>query len=446
MFSRILIANRGEIALRILRACKTLGIETVCVYSEADKDAIYLRFADETYCIGPAASAKSYLDIPRIISASEVADVEAIHPGYGFLAENAHFAEVCRECRIGWIGPSPDVIANMGDKVTAKEIAKRAGVPLIPGSEGLVETEQDALKIAHEIGFPVIIKATAGGGGRGMRVAHNDVSLVNAFNSARAEAGVAFKNSGVYIERFIEESRHVEIQIVADSHGNVVHLGERDCSIQRRHQKLLEEAPSPALDPALRERMGQAAVSLAKEVGYTNAGTVEFLLDNTGNFYFIEMNTRIQVEHPVTEEITGIDLVALQLKIAAGEKLPFTQEDVQLRGHSIECRINAEDPDDGFKPRPGTVERLFVPGGRNTRWDSHIYAGYKIPSTYDSMVGKLIVWGEDRAQAIERMRLALEELVVEGVPTTTSLHRRILEHAHFQRGKFSTNFIEDHFG
>jgi len=445
VFSRVLIANRGEIVLRVLRACHQLGIETVCVYSEADRDAIYLRFADETICIGPAASAQSYLDIPRIISAAEIADVEAIHPGYGFLAENARFAEVCRECRINFIGPPPEVIASMGDKITAKALAKRAGVPLIPGSDGLVETEHEALKVAHEIGFPVIIKATAGGGGRGMRVAHNDVSFVNAFNAARSEAAAAFKDSGVYIERYIEEARHVEIQVMADAHGNVVHLGERDCSVQRRHQKLVEEAPSPFVDDELRARMGAAAADLAREAGYVNAGTVEFLVDDQKRFYFIEMNTRIQVEHPVTEEISGVDLVDLQLRVAAGERLPFRQEDVKLRGHAIECRINAEDPDDDFKPRPGLIERHFAPGGRHVRWDSHVYAGYKIPPNYDSMVGKLIVWGEDRDAAIERMRRALNELVIEPLPTSASLQRRIMNHHQFQRGNVTTSFLEDYF-
>jgi acetyl-CoA carboxylase, biotin carboxylase subunit len=445
MHSRVLIANRGEIALRILRACKSLGIETVCVYSEIDRDAIYLRFADETICIGPAPSAQSYLDIPSIISAAEIADVEAIHPGYGFLAENAHFAQVCRDCKIDFIGPSPEVITAMGDKITAKEMAKKAGVPLIPGSEGLVETEEEALVIAREIGFPVIIKATAGGGGRGMRVAHNELSFVNAFAAARSEAEIAFKNSGVYIERYLETSRHVEIQIMADKHGHVVHLGERDCSIQRRHQKLIEEAPSTAVSQEMRDAMGESAVALAKQVGYENAGTVEFLVDDEGNYYFIEMNTRIQVEHTVTEEITGIDLVCLQLQVASGEPLPFTQEEIELKGHAIEVRINAEDPDDGFKPRAGTIERLFAPGGRSVRWDSHIYAGYKIPPTYDSMIGKLIVWGEDREQAIERMKRALDEFILEGVPTSASIHRRIMTNVHYRRGNITTSFIEDYF-
>ncbi len=445
MFSRVLIANRGEIALRILRACRSLGVETVCVYSEVDRDAIYLRFADETICIGPPASAQSYLDIPRIISAAEIADVEAIHPGYGFLAENAHFAQVCEDCQIKFIGPKPSVISAMGDKISAKTLAKQAGVPLIPGSDGLVESEQEALKVCNEIGFPVIVKATAGGGGRGMRIAHNEISFLNAFMSAQSEAEVAFKNPGVYIERYIEEARHVEIQILADEHGNVVHLGERDCSVQRRHQKLIEEAPSPALSETLRTQMGEAAVRLAKAANYANAGTVEFIVDERGEFYFIEMNTRIQVEHPVTEEITGLDLVAWQLKIASGEPLGFTQDDIKLRGHSIEVRINAEDPDDGFKPRPGKIERLFVPGGKHVRWDSHVYAGYTVPPTYDSMIGKLIVWGEDREQAIDRMKAALGELIIEGIPTSASLHRRIMNNSHFSRGNVTTSFIEDHF-
>jgi acetyl-CoA carboxylase biotin carboxylase subunit len=443
VFKRVLIANRGEIALRVLRSCQALGIETVCVYSEADRDAIYLRFADETICIGPAPSAQSYLDIPRIIAAAEIADVEAIHPGYGFLSENAHFGEVCRDCGIGFIGPPPEVIMRMGDKVSAKTVARKAGVPLVPGSDGLVENEQDALAIVHRIGYPVIVKATGGGGGRGMRVAHNDVSFLNGFASAKQEAEVAFRNPGVFIEKYVERARHVEIQIIADMHGNVVHLGERDCSIQRRHQKILEEAPSPFLDEDLRRRMGEAAVSLAREAGYVSAGTIEFLVDEDRNFYFMEMNTRVQVEHPVTEEITGLDIVALQLKIAAGEKLPFTQKDVKLNGHAIEVRINAED--ENFKPRAGLIERLFVPGGRHVRWDSHIYAGYRVPPTYDSMIAKLIVWGETREQATERMKRALGELVIEGIPTSAALHKRILGNVHFQRGNITTSFLDDYF-
>jgi acetyl-CoA carboxylase, biotin carboxylase subunit len=443
VFSRILIANRGEIALRVLRSCKALGIETVCVYSEADRDAIYLRFADETICIGPGPSAQSYLNIPRIISAAEIADVEAIHPGYGFLSENAHFAEVCRDCRIGFIGPPAEVIARMGDKVSAKTVARKAGVPLVPGSDGLVESEQDALAVAQRIGYPVIVKATGGGGGRGMRVAHNEVSFLNGFASAKSEAETAFRNPGVFIEKYVERARHVEIQILADAHGNVVHLGERDCSIQRRHQKLVEEAPSPFLDPDLRRRMGEAAVNLAREAGYVNAGTIEFLVDQDRNFYFMEMNTRVQVEHPVTEEITGLDIVALQLKIASGERLPFTQKDVKLRGHAIEVRINAED--ESFKPRAGLIERLFVPGGRHVRWDSHIYSGYRVPPNYDSMIAKLIVWGETRDEAIERMKRALNELVVEGIPTSAGLHKRIMSNVQFQRGNVTTAFLDDYF-
>ncbi len=443
MFSRVLIANRGEIALRVLRACKGLGIETVCVYSEADKDAIYLRFADETICIGPGPSGQSYLNIPRIISAAEIADVEAIHPGYGFLSENSHFAEVCRDCRIGFIGPPAEVIARMGDKVSAKGVARKAGVPLVPGSDGLVESESDALAIAHRIGYPVIVKATGGGGGRGMRVAHNDVGFLNGFASAKSEAEAAFKNPGVYIEKYVEKARHVEIQILADSHGNCVYLGERDCSIQRRHQKIVEEGPSPFLDEALRTKMGEAAVRLAKTAGYVNAGTIEFLVDADRNFYFMEMNTRIQVEHPVTEEITGLDLVTLQLKIAAGERLPFEQKDVKLRGHAIEVRITAED--ENFKPRAGLIEKLFVPGGRHVRWDSHIYAGYKVPPNYDSMIAKLIVWGETRDQAIDRMRRALDELVIEGIPTSAGLHKRIMANVHFQRGNATTAFLDEYF-
>jgi acetyl-CoA carboxylase biotin carboxylase subunit len=445
MFRRVLIANRGEIVLRVLRSCQALGIETVCVYSEVDRDAIYLRFADETICIGPPPSAQSYLDISRIISAAEIADVEAIHPGYGFLAENAQFAQICRDSRIEFIGPGPDVITRLGDKATARKLAREAGVPSIPGSAGLVESESEALRIAHEIGFPVMIKATAGGGGRGMRIARNEYSFLNALAAARSEAEAAFRDSGVYIERFVEDARHVEVQILADAHGNVVHLGERECSIQRRHQKLLEEAPSPALDADLRRRMGEAAISLARAADYVNAGTVEFLLDRDGDFFFIEMNTRIQVEHPVTEMITGLDLVALQIRLAAGERLPFSQEEVKLRGHAIEARITAEDPDEDFKPCAGTIEGLFVPGGQNVRWDSHIYAGYKIPSAYDSLIGKLIVWGEDREAAIDRMKRALGELIIEGVPSTVPLHRWIMDNVAFRRGELTTSFLQGHF-
>jgi acetyl-CoA carboxylase, biotin carboxylase subunit len=445
MFKRVLIANRGEIALRVLRACKSLGVETVCIYSEADRDAIYLRYADETICIGPPPARESYLDIPRIISAAEIADVEAIHPGYGFLSENAHFAEVCRSCNIKFIGPPPEAIKLMGDKTSAKEAAKKAGVPLVPGSNGLLESEEQTREIARKIGYPVIIKATAGGGGRGMRVAHNDMALVNGFLAAKAEAEAAFKNPGVYMEKYVEGARHVEIQILADQHGNVIHLGERDCSVQRRHQKLIEEAPSPALDEDLRARMGACAVSLAKQAGYQNAGTVEFLVDKDRNFYFMEMNTRIQVEHPVTEMVTGIDLVRQQLKIAAGEKLPWRQEDIKLRGASIEVRINAEDPDNDYKPSPGRIERYFAPGGIGVRLDSHAYAGYSVPPNYDSMIGKLIVRGDTRDEALSAMRRALDEFVIEGVKTTIPLHKKIINHVQFQRGNVDTSFIAEYF-
>jgi acetyl-CoA carboxylase biotin carboxylase subunit len=445
MFKRVLIANRGEIALRVLRACKSLGIETVCIYSEADRDAIYLRYADETICIGPPPARESYLDIPRIISAAEIADVEAIHPGYGFLSENAHFAEVCRSCNIKFIGPPPEAIKLMGDKTSAKNAAKKAGVPLVPGSEGLLESEEQARSLAQKIGYPVIIKATAGGGGRGMRVAHNDMALVNGFLAAKAEAEAAFKNPGVYMEKYVEGARHVEIQILADQHGNVIHLGERDCSVQRRHQKLIEESPSPALDEDLRRRMGACAVNLAKLAGYQNAGTVEFLVDRDRNFYFMEMNTRIQVEHPVTEMVTGIDLVRAQLRIASGERLPWKQEDVKLKGAAIEVRINAEDPDADFKPSPGRIERFFAPGGIGVRLDSHAYAGYTVPPNYDSMIGKLIVRGDTREEALDAMKRALDEFVIEGVKTTIPLHKKIVTHVQFQRGNVDTSFIAEYF-
>jgi acetyl-CoA carboxylase biotin carboxylase subunit len=445
MFDRILIANRGEIALRILRACKALGVDTVCIYSEADRDAIYLRYADETICIGPPPARESYLDIPRIISAAEIADVEAIHPGYGFLSENAHFAEVCRSCKIQFIGPPPEAIKMMGDKTEAKRAAKKAGVPLVPGSDGLLESESEALDTAHRIGYPVIIKATAGGGGRGMRVAHNDMALANGLRAAKTEAEAAFKNPGVYMEKYVEGARHVEIQVLADTFGNCIYLGERDCSVQRRHQKLIEEAPSPVLDEDLRRRMGSCAVNLAKQAGYVNAGTVEFLVDRDRKFYFMEMNTRIQVEHPVTEMVTGIDLVKAQIRIASGEPLPWKQEDVKLRGAAIECRINAEDPDDDWKPSPGRIERYFGPGGIGVRLDSHAYAGYVVPPNYDSMIGKLICRGDTRDEAIDTMRRALDEFVVEGIRTTIPIHKKIMNHVQFQRGHVDTNFIAEHF-
>jgi acetyl-CoA carboxylase, biotin carboxylase subunit len=445
MFHRILIANRGEIALRILRACKDLGIETVAVYSEADRNSLHLRYADQTICIGKAPSTESYLNIPALIAAAEIADVEAIHPGYGFLSENEHFAEVCQSCNIKFIGPSPSAIAQCGDKVAAKVLAKQAGVPTVPGSDGPIETEDEALQIARRIGFPVLIKAAAGGGGRGMRVAHNEPSLVTGYHAARTEAEKAFKDSTVYLEKYIEKPRHVEIQIIGDQHGNVVHLGERDCSLQRRHQKLLEESPCPVLDEDLRRRMGEAAVRLAKAANYYSAGTVEFLLDKDKNFYFIEINSRIQVEHPVTEMVTGTDLIREMILVANGEPLSFQQQDVRMRGHAIEFRINAEDPEQNFKPCPGLIKTFVAPGGPGVRWDSHVYQGYTIPPHYDSMVGKLIIWRPTRKMAIETARRALQELTMEGVTTTAGLFLRILDHSDFCAGDIDTGFIDRYF-
>ncbi|MFN7669341.1 MAG: acetyl-CoA carboxylase biotin carboxylase subunit [Planctomycetota bacterium] len=445
MFQRILIANRGEIALRILRACKDLGIQSVAVYSEADKDSLHLRYADETICIGPAPSTESYLNIPALIAAAEIADVEAIHPGYGFLSENEHFAEVCQSCNIKFIGPSPTAIAQCGDKVAAKKLAKEAGVPCVPGSDGPVENEQDALAIARKIGFPVLVKAAAGGGGRGMRVAHNEPSLVTGYHSARSEAEKAFKDSTVYLEKYIEKPRHVEIQIMADQHGNVVHLGERDCSLQRRHQKLVEESPCPVLDEKTRQAMGEAAVRLAKAASYHSAGTVEFLLDKNKNFYFIEINSRIQVEHPVTEMVTDTDLIREMILVAAGHKLSWKQEDIRMRGHAMEFRINAEDPDHNFKPSPGKITQFVAPAGPGVRWDSHIYQGYSVPPHYDSMVGKLIIHRHTRKQVIEVARRALNELQLEGIKTTAGLFLRILDHSDFAAGDIDTGFIERYF-
>ena len=442
MFKRILIANRGEIALRIIRACHELGIEAVCVYSEADANAVYLEYADESICIGPARSAQSYLDIPRIISAAEVADVEAIHPGYGFLAENAHFAEVCDSCRITFIGPKAETIAMVGNKSAAKEMARKAKVPVIPGSQSTVDDKEAALEEARQMGYPVLIKASAGGGGRGMRVAHNDISLVNAYLAARAEAEVAFGDSSVYLEKFIRNPRHVEVQVLGDSKGNLIHLGERDCSMQRRHQKLVEEAPCPVMDARTRKKMGEAAKRLCKAAGYVNAGTVEFLLDADRNFYFMEVNARIQVEHPVTEMVTGVDLIKAQIRIAAGEPLGLKQEDIKIQGSAIECRINAENPADGFRPSPGTISRYVLPGGRGVRLDSHAYQGYAIPPHYDSMIGKLIIHGADRADAINILDRALDEFIVEGVYTTIPFHREIVNHPQFMKGQFDTEFIE----
>jgi acetyl-CoA carboxylase biotin carboxylase subunit len=445
MFQRILIANRGEIALRILRACKDLGIQSVAVYSEADKDSLHLRYADETICIGPAPSSESYLNIPALIAAAEIADVEAIHPGYGFLSENEHFAEVCQSCNIKFIGPSPTAIANCGDKVAAKRLAKEAGVPCVPGSDGPIENEQEALEIARKIGFPVLVKAAAGGGGRGMRVAHNEPSLVTGYHAARSEAEKAFKDSTVYLEKYIEKPRHVEIQIMADQHGNVVHLGERDCSLQRRHQKLVEESPCPVLDEKTRLAMGEAAVRLAKAANYYSAGTVEFLLDQQKNFYFIEINSRIQVEHPVTEMVTDTDLIREMILVAAGNKLSFRQEDIKMRGHAMEFRINAEDPDHNFKPSPGKITTFVAPAGPGVRWDSHIYQGYTVPPHYDSMVGKLIIYRHNRKQVLDVARRALQELTLEGITTTAGLFLRILDHSDFRAGDIDTGFIDRYF-
>ncbi len=442
MFSKILIANRGEIALRIIRACREMNIKTVAVYSEADRDSLHVRFADEAVCIGPALSLDSYLNIPAIISAAEITDVEAIHPGYGFLAENAHFAEICQSCNITFIGPTAQTIRMMGDKIMAKDTMRKIGIPLTPGSKSVIKTKEEAVETAKKIKYPVIIKAVGGGGGKGMRVCHNDVTLVSSFAMAQNEAQANFKNPDVYMEKYLEDPRHVEFQILADHHGNIIHLGERDCSIQRRHQKLLEESPSPALNGKIRKKMGETAVKAAKAVNYRNAGTIEFLLDKNGEFYFMEMNTRIQVEHPVTEAVTGIDIVKEQIKIAAGEKLKIKQDDVKIHGAAIECRINAEDPDNNFMPSPGKIEELNLPGGPGVRLDTHIYPGYRISPHYDSMVAKLIVHGKDRNAAIQVMRRALEEFYISPIKTTIGLHLEILNNPLFLQGKVSTHFLE----
>jgi acetyl-CoA carboxylase, biotin carboxylase subunit len=442
-FSKLLIANRGEIALRIVRTCSEMGIATVAVHSTVDRQALHVQLADEAVCIGEPLSSKSYLNIPNIISAAMTRNAGAIHPGYGFLSENARFAEICADHQITFVGPSPHAMRSMGDKSTAKDTMKKVGVPTVPGSDGLLNDPEEALELAESMGYPVMIKATAGGGGRGMRLVQEKADLVRLYHAAQGEAEAAFGNGGLYIEKFIERPRHVEIQILADSFGHVVHLGERDCSIQRRHQKLLEEAPSPALNPILREKMGAAAVAAAKSINYTGVGTVEFLLDAHGNFYFMEMNTRIQVEHPVTEMITGIDLIAEQIRIAQGYPLSFTQEQVVLKGHSIECRINAEDPEHNFRPHPGKISGYLAPGGPGVRMDSHIYTDYEIPPYYDSLIGKLIVWGVDRDMAIKRMKRALRECAITGVPTTIDFHQRILENPAFLAGEVYTNFIED---
>lgn len=442
MFQRILIANRGEIALRIIRACRELGVETVVVYSEADRNADYLRLADQAICIGPGQASKSYLQIKNIISAAEIGNVQAIHPGYGFLSENEHFAEICRSCRITFIGPSPEAMGRLGDKVTAKEIARQAQVKLVPGSDGLVSDEGEALKIASQIGYPVLIKATAGGGGKGMRVARNEIALKAGLKQAAVEAEKAFNNPGVYIEKYIENPRHVEVQILADQHGEVVHLWERDCSTQRRHQKLIEESPAPNLPQSVREDICKAAVRLISAAQYTNAGTVEFIVDQDNQFYFIEVNARIQVEHPVTESVTGIDLIQQQIRIASGEPLPWKQRNIPCNGASIEVRINAEDPDNDFRGCPGRITKLRIPGGPGVRFDSHVHEGYVIPPYYDSMIGKLIVHRPTRAEAIACMKRCLDEFVLEGVTTTIPLLKRILNSSTFAEGRMYTTFVE----
>jgi acetyl-CoA carboxylase biotin carboxylase subunit len=442
MFSKILIANRGEIALRIIRACRELGVQVAVVYSTADRDAAYLKLADQAICIGDGPPADSYLNIPRIISAAEICDVQAIHPGYGFLAENDHFAEVCRSCKIEFIGPPISAMAAVGDKVACKRLAKKALVPTVPGSNGAVDNEKTALRVAGEIGYPVIIKAAAGGGGRGMRVAHNDVSLRAGLKQAQAEAENAFKDSTVYIERYVEFGRHVEVQILADQHGNYVHLWERDCSMQRRHQKLVEESPSPALRPETRQKLCDAAVRLVKAAGYVNAGTVEFLVDGKQNFYLLEVNARIQVEHPVTEAVTGIDLIKEQIRIASGSPLSFKQKDIVQIGHAIECRINAEDPDRNFAPSPGLIEEYRPPGGPGVRLDSHAYAGYRIPPNYDSMIAKLIVHRANRAAAISTMKRALSEFHIAPIKNTIALQMQIMDTPNFRAGEVDTGFLE----
>ncbi len=443
-FSKILIANRGEIALRIIRSCEELGIATVAVHSTIDERALHVQLADESVCIGQPPSNKSYLNIPNIIAAALTRNATAIHPGYGFLAENARFAEICADHQISFIGPTPAAMRAMGDKSTAKKTMQASGVPTVPGSEGLLNDVQQALAIARKIGYPAILKATAGGGGRGMRLVRDESDLPRLFHAAQGEAEAAFGNAGVYLEKFVERPRHIEFQILADGHGNVIHLGERDCSIQRRHQKLLEEAPSPALTPKLRRLMGRAAVRAAQSIGYVGAGTVEFLLDHDGSFYFMEMNTRIQVEHPVTEAIAGIDLIAEQIRIAQGEPLRLKQDQVELRGHAIECRINAEDPDHDFRPHPGRISAYLPPGGPGVRMDSHVYPDYDIPPYYDSLIGKLIVWGPDRPAAIARMKRALGECAIAGIHTTIGFHQQILETPAFVNSEVYTDFIERH--
>jgi acetyl-CoA carboxylase, biotin carboxylase subunit len=442
MFKKVLIANRGEIAVRIIRALRELNISSVAVYSEADKDALFVRLADEAYCIGPVNPSQSYLNIPSIISVAEILKVDAIHPGYGFLAENAHFAEVCEASNIKFIGPESNIISLMGDKASARETMIKAGIPVVPGIVNNLDDINETLKVAEKIGYPVIIKAAAGGGGKGMRISQNQKDLKKSIETAKNEAQAVFGNSAVYLEKYVEEPRHIEFQILADEHGNIIHLGERDCSIQRRHQKVIEESPSPSLSNKLREEMGRVAVKVAKTVNYKNAGTVEFLLDKNNDYYFIEMNTRIQVEHPVTEYVTGIDLVKEQLKIAFGEKLTYKQEDIILKGSAIECRINAEDPERNFIPSSGKLKEYIVPGGPGVRIDSGVYQGYTITPYYDSMITKLIVWGKDREEAMIRMERALSEFLIDGINTTISFHLKVLNNAFFRKGEYYTNFIQ----
>jgi acetyl-CoA carboxylase biotin carboxylase subunit len=445
MFKKILVANRGEIAVRVIRAIRELGIKSVAIYSEADKDSLHVKLADESYCIGPAAPNQSYLNIPSIISVAEISGAEAIHPGYGFLAENSKFTEICAEHGITFIGPSKEAMQKMGDKSTAKETVKRVGVPIVPGSDGNVKDESEAVKVANKIGYPVLVKATAGGGGKGMRLVKSANELPELFKTARAEAEAAFGNPDVYIEKYIEEPRHIEVQILADEHGNTIHLGERDCSIQRRHQKLVEESLSPAVDRRLRDKLGEAAIRAARAVNYKSAGTIEFIFDKHGHFYFMEMNTRVQVEHPVTEMITNVDIIKEQIKIADGQPLSIRQRDVQFNGHAIECRINAENPDRNFLPSPGEITIYLPPGGPGIRVDSHAYQGYHILPHYDSLVAKLICWGRDRTEAIDRMRRALNEFVIDGIHTTISFHLKVMDNEQFKAGNVSTNFIEKYF-
>lgn len=446
MFKKILVANRGEIAVRVMRAAKELGIATVAVYSEADKEALHVKIADEAFCIGPPAPNKSYLNIPGIISVAEVAGVDAIHPGYGFLSENSKFAGICADHKITFIGPPPEAMEKMGDKATARKTVAKAGVPTVPGSDGTISDEKEAKTVADKIGYPVVIKATAGGGGKGMRVVWQSEEFVHLMRTARMEAEAAFGNAEVYVEKFIEDPRHIEVQLLADRHGNTIYLGERDCSIQRRHQKLVEESPSPVIDDRLRRKIGEAAVRAAKAVNYFSAGTIEFLFDKHGRFYFMEMNTRIQVEHPVTEMVTNIDIVKEQILIAAGQKLGIRQGDVKFQGHSIECRINAENHEKNFMPCPGMIKAYHTPGGPGVRIDSHAYAGYMIQPHYDSLVAKLIVWGKNREEAIQRMERALDEYVIDGIATTIPFHSKVLKNAAFRRGEVTTKFIEEHFG